>query len=85
MPHDHVALGRAARATSGTATSHRRIDVVEVLDFSTRTDAISYEERGFAEQSGGCKIVEAEDLSIGGELPVDTSGGLTATGVTHGG
>jgi acetyl-CoA C-acetyltransferase len=86
---DHIS-GSAARvsdtrATSVAATSHRHIDVVEVHHFFTATDAISYEGRGFAEQSGGCKIVEAEDLSIGGEMPVNANGGATALGVAHGG
>ena len=82
---DSAALVPATRATSTAATSHRRIDVVEVHDFSAPTDGISYEGRGFAEQWGGCKIVEAEDTSIGWDLRVDMIGRLTALGVIRGG
>ena len=85
MPDDTVARALATRSPAVAATSRRRINPAEVHDFSTATDAISYEGRGFAEQSGGCKIVGAEVTSIGGDLPVNTSGGLTAPGVGHGG
>jgi acetyl-CoA C-acetyltransferase len=85
MPDDSVALALAKRASAVAATSRRDIDVAEVHDFFTAAHLISYEGRGFAEQSGGCKIVEAEDLSIGGEMPVNANGGATALGVAHGG
>jgi acetyl-CoA C-acetyltransferase len=84
MPDDSVALALAKRASAVAATSRRDIDVAEVHDFFTAAHLISYEGRGFAEQYGGCKIVEAEVTSIGGDLPVHMSGGLTAPGVAHG-
>ena len=75
------------RATVVAATSHGHIDVTEVHDFFTATNRISYEGVGFAEQFGGCKIVEAEATSIGGDLLVNTRGALRARGgpVAHGG
>lgn len=84
MP-DTVAPALPTLFSAVAATSRRHIDSTEVHDFFTATDSISYEGRGFAEQSGGCKIVEAEVTSIGGDLPVNMSGGSTAPGVTHGG
>ena len=75
-----AALALVTRASAVAATFRRQIDVAEVHDFFTATDSISYEGRGFAEQYGGCKIVEAGITSIGGELPVNMSDGLTAPG-----
>jgi acetyl-CoA C-acetyltransferase len=87
MADETVALVLATCASAVAATSHRHIDVCEVHDFFTSINSISYEGRGFAEQCGGCKIVEAEVTSISGELPVNMSGGLTAPErpVAHGG
>ena len=85
MPDDTVARALATRSAVVAATSRHHINLAEVHDFFTATESISYEGRGFAEQSGGCKIVEAEVTSIGGDLPVNTSGVLIAPGVGHGG
>ena len=57
----------------------------EVHKLFTTIHSISYEDVGFAEQLGGCKVVGAEVTSIGGELPVNMSGGATALGAAHGG
>jgi hypothetical protein len=56
------------------------VDVAEVHDFFTGIELISYEDLGFAERFGGYKLVEAEVTSVGGALPVNPSGGLTAKG-----
>jgi acetyl-CoA C-acetyltransferase len=85
MPDDTVAPALPTRSSAVAATSRRHIDLAEVHDFFTPTDSISYEGRGFAEQSGGCKIVEAEVTSIGGDLSVNMSFGLSALGVIRGG
>ena len=85
MPNDDVVSTFATRATVAAATSHHRIDVTEVHDFFTATNRISYEGVGFAEQFGGCKIVEAEVTSIGGDLPVNMSGGMIDPGIAYGG
>ncbi|MGV0607019.1 thiolase C-terminal domain-containing protein [Mycolicibacterium sp. XJ1904] len=56
------------------------VHVAEVHDFFTGIELISYEDLGFAERFGGHKLVEADVTTIGGELPVNPSGGLKAKG-----
>ncbi|KUH67771.1 MULTISPECIES: thiolase C-terminal domain-containing protein [Mycobacteriaceae] len=56
------------------------VHVAEVHDFFTGIELISYEDLGFAERFGGHKLVEAEETTIGGGLPVNPSGGLKSKG-----
>lgn len=56
------------------------VDVAEVHDFLTGIELMSYEDLGFAERLGGYKLLEAGETSLGGSLPVNTSGGLKAKG-----
>lgn len=56
------------------------VDVSEVQDFFTGIELISYEGLGFADRFEAYKLLEAEVTTIGGGLPVNTSGGLTANG-----
>ncbi len=51
------------------------IDVAEVHDFFTGIELISYEDLGFADRFEAYKLVETEVTSVGGALPVNTSGG----------
>lgn len=55
-------------------------EVIEVHDFLTGIELISYEDLGFAERFGGYRLVEAEVTTIGWGLPVNPSGGLKAKG-----
>jgi acetyl-CoA C-acetyltransferase len=64
-------ISQADRSPAGGA-------VTEVHDSFTRVELIRYEGLGFAERFGGHMFCEAEDTTIGGRLPVDTSGGMTA-------
>jgi acetyl-CoA C-acetyltransferase len=80
MPNHEVAPTLSTRLYAVAATTRCHPDVTEVHDFFTAMSSISYEGRGFAEQYGDCKIVEAGITSIGGDLPVNMSGGLTAPG-----
>jgi acetyl-CoA C-acetyltransferase len=56
------------------------MDVAEVHDFFTGIELISYEDLGCTERFGGYNLLEAEETTIGGGLPVNTSGGLKAKG-----
>ena len=57
------------------------VDVVEVHDFCTGNELISYEDHGFAERRGGYKLVEVDVTTIGGGLLVKSGGGLKAKAV----
>ncbi|MEB3030138.1 thiolase C-terminal domain-containing protein [[Mycobacterium] nativiensis] len=56
------------------------IDVAEVHDYFTGVELISYEDLGFADRFEAHKLLEAEVTSVGGELPVNPSGGLKCKG-----
>ena len=49
-------------------------------DCFTGVELINYEDLGFCERFGAAKLVEAEETSVGGRIPVNPSGGLKAKG-----
>ncbi|MCV7290613.1 thiolase family protein [Mycolicibacterium wolinskyi] len=72
---------RAAKRAFGMAgLTPGDIDVAEVHDYFTGIELMSYEDLGFADRFEAHKLVEAEVTSMGGALPVNTSGGLKAKG-----
>jgi acetyl-CoA C-acetyltransferase len=70
----------AKQAFSMAGMTPADVHVSEVHDFFTGIELISYEDLGFAERFGAFKLLEAEETTIGGALPVNTSGGLKAKG-----
>lgn len=56
------------------------IDVAEVHDCFTIAEIVAYEDLGFCKKGGGGKLVEEGATTLGGRLPVNTSGGLKAKG-----
>jgi len=56
------------------------VDVVELHDCFTITELVSYEDLGFCKKGEGGKFVEEGRASLGGETPVNPSGGLLAKG-----
>jgi acetyl-CoA acyltransferase len=58
----------------------REVNVAEVHDAFTITELIHCEDLGFVERGTAGKAVEAGELSLGGRLPVSTSGGLLTKG-----
>jgi acetyl-CoA C-acetyltransferase len=56
------------------------VDVVELHDCFTITELVSYEDLGFCRKGEGGKFVEEGMASLGGEIPVNPSGGLLAKG-----
>lgn len=73
-------MGAAKQASTTARTTAADVDVSEVHDFFTGIELISYEDLGFADRFEAYKPLEAEVTTIGGGLPVNTSGGLTAKG-----
>jgi acetyl-CoA C-acetyltransferase len=71
-----VAAGRAVLA--GVTPSD--VGVAEVPDFFPGIELIGYEELGFADRFGVDGSVEAGATTVGGQLPVNPSGGLEAEG-----
>jgi len=58
----------------------RDIDVAEVHDAMATAEITVYESLGFCRKGEGGKIVDEGRTDIGGEIPVNTSGGLIARG-----
>jgi acetyl-CoA acetyltransferase len=86
---EHAAGGLADRPTSATRLVAERafrtarcaptdIDVAEVYDAFTVAEVIAYEDLGFCAAGHGAKIVE--EMTIGGRLAVNTSGGVLGRG-----
>lgn len=60
--------------------SIKDMDLIEVHDAFTINEIIAYEDLGLCEKGGGGKFAESGATKIGGEIPVNTSGGLKAKG-----
>jgi acetyl-CoA C-acetyltransferase len=73
-----VKAAKQAYAMAGVGPAD--IDVAEVHDCFTGVELIDYEDLGFCDRFGAAKLVEAEETSIGGRIPVNPSGGLKAKG-----
>ncbi|OGF52666.1 MAG: hypothetical protein A2Z21_10200 [Candidatus Fraserbacteria bacterium RBG_16_55_9] len=56
------------------------IDVAEIHDCFSITELISYEDLGFAEPGQGVKLLDEGHVHLGGEKPINPSGGLLAKG-----
>jgi len=81
---DYVSFA-ATREASARAYAHAGIapgdlDFAEVHDCFTITEIINYEDLGFCARGAGGRFVEDGRASLGGELPVNPSGGLKSFG-----
>lgn len=56
------------------------IDVAEVHDAFSIAEVLYYEALGFAKKGEGVKILKDGETTVGGRIPVNTSGGLLAKG-----
>ncbi len=56
------------------------VDLVEVHDDFTINGVLSLEGLGFASEGEGGKLVNSEEIDLGGRIPVNTFGGLKARG-----
>jgi acetyl-CoA acetyltransferase len=60
------------------------VDIAEIYDCFTYTALVTLEDYGFCEKGEGGPFVENGRIEIGGELPVNTSGGLLSQGHLEG-
>jgi acetyl-CoA C-acetyltransferase len=58
----------------------QQVDLAEVHDCFTIAELLAYEDLGFCGVGEGGKLVESGATRLGGEIPVNTSGGLKAKG-----
>jgi acetyl-CoA C-acetyltransferase len=69
-----------AYAAAGISDPMRELDVAQVHDCFTLTELLSYEDLGFVPKGAAKEHVAAGTFALGGELPVNTDGGLKAFG-----
>ena len=74
----------AERALKQAGMSLTDVDVAEVNDVFTIAEVIALEDLGFAKAGEGGRCAPEGRTALGGELPVNTSGGLKARGAPPG-
>ncbi len=70
----------ARKAFSQAGLEPGDVDLAEVHDAFTIGEIVAIEDLGFAEKGEGGKAAEEGLTAIGGEIPINTSGGLKACG-----
>jgi len=70
----------AQSAYEQAGVTAREIDLAEVHDCFTITEILNYEDLGFCARGEGAKFVDEGRAAIGGEIPVNPSGGLKSFG-----
>lgn len=70
----------AADVYAAAAVSAVNVDVAEVHDSTAFNELWTYEELGFCEPGGGSRLVNDGVTALGGDLPVNPSGGLESRG-----
>jgi acetyl-CoA acetyltransferase len=78
---DEMSETRAARRAYEVAgLGPEDIDVAEVHDATAPAEILAYEDLGFCARGEGGRLVDEGITELGGRLPVNTSGGLSAKG-----
>ncbi|GIW44221.1 MAG: hypothetical protein KatS3mg077_1503 [Candidatus Binatia bacterium] len=65
---------------AGIANPAKEIHLAQVHDCFTLTELLTYEDLGFAEKGSAKEHIAAGTFELGGELPVNTDGGLKSFG-----
>ena len=71
---------KQAYEQAGIQNPLEEIDVAEVHDCFTITEILNYEDLGFVKKGEGADFVKSGSSKLGGQLPVNTSGGLKSCG-----
>ena len=70
----------AAAAYEMAGLGPNDISMAEVHDATAPAELFLYEEMGFCRRGEGGRFIDSGDASLGGKLPVNTSGGLISKG-----
>jgi len=73
------------KAYSDAGVGPQDIDVAQTHDCFTISEIIEYEDLGFCEKGEGGPFIEAGKTDFGGQIPVNTDGGLLSCGHPFGG
>lgn len=77
---ENVLAGQSAYKMAGITNPLQEIDVACVHDAFTVVELATYEDLGFAPRGQGGNYAKEGVFSLGGELPVNTNGGLKSFG-----
>jgi acetyl-CoA C-acetyltransferase len=65
---------------AGISDPRREIDVAQLHDCFSLTELLSYEDLGFCEKGAAREHIASGSFELGGDLPVNTDGGLKSFG-----
>jgi acetyl-CoA C-acetyltransferase len=71
---------RMAYAQAGIDDPREQLDLVECHDCFTITEIVNYEDLGLAERGRGWELLQDGATTVGGDIPVNLSGGLQSCG-----
>jgi acetyl-CoA C-acetyltransferase len=71
---------KVAYAQAGIDDPRTQLDLIECHDCFTITEIVNYEDLGIAARGSGWKLLEEGATSVGGDIPVNLSGGLQSCG-----
>lgn len=77
---ENVVAANAAYKEAGITDPRKEIDVANVHDCFTITEMVIYEDLGFSARGQAKEDINAGTFELGGELPVNTDGGLKCFG-----
>ncbi len=70
---------RAVYAKAGISDPRRELDVAEIYEPATYAELAMYENCGLAPMGGGGALMDSGATELGGDLPVNPSGGVLST------
>lgn len=76
----HVVARAARKLYEQTGIGPDQVDVAELHDATAVGELIETENLGFCPPGGGGELAEKGDTTLGGRIPVNTSGGLESRG-----
>jgi acetyl-CoA C-acetyltransferase len=74
------AAAAVAYAQAGITNPREQLDLVECHDCFTITELINYEDLGLCEPGRGWELLASGATTVGGDIPVNLSGGLQSCG-----
>ena len=80
LEEDGLSRFAAERAYKMAGLTPQDVDVAEVHDATSFCEIYQVEMMGFCEKGKGGSFVESGETTLGGKLPVNTSGGLVSKG-----
>jgi acetyl-CoA C-acetyltransferase len=77
---ENLHASKRAYAEAGITDPFKELDIAEVHDCFTITELLIYEDLGFCPRGAAREYIDSGSFELGGELPVNTDGGLKCFG-----